>query len=152
MRKSTIFISSVLTTFALVMLYEVVTTYRNISSGSAPSVAQVVETATTEPTEIPASVTPSFISPEQAAQLAAAVVGNSNLLSAESSTINGVPAYMITFTNNDLVYVGLDGQILGVQVAPVVQTIVQPVQAKNNKNSGGNGGGGEDHDDEEHDD
>ena len=148
MRKSTVFISAVLTTFTLVMLYGVVSAYRNISTVSV-SAAQDLSTATSEPTSVPTS-TPSTITPEDAAQLAALVVGNTNLLSAESSSINGVNAYMVTFTNKDVVYVGLDGQILGVQVAPVVMNIVQPVRVNNNNNGGG--GNDENHEDHEDDD
>jgi hypothetical protein len=129
------------------MLYGVVSAYQNISTASV-SAAQDLSTATSEPTSVPTS-TPSTIPPEEAAQLAALVVGNTNLLSAESSSINGVNAYMVTFTNKDVVYVGLDGQILGVQVAPVVMNIVQPVRVNNNNGGGGND---EDHDDHEDDD
>ena len=148
MRKSTVFISAVLSTFTLVMLYGVVSAYQNISTASV-SAAQDFSTATSEPTSVPTS-TPSMITPEEAAQLAALVVGNTNLLSAESSSINGVNAYMVTFTNKDVVYVGLDGQILGVQVAPVVMNIVQPVRVNNNNNGGG--GNDENHEDHEDDD
>jgi hypothetical protein len=62
-------------------------------------------------------------------------------LSAESSSINGLNAYKITFTNNDVVYVGLDGQILGVQIAPVVvnvQVPVAPVKHKDRNKSNNN--------------
>ena len=87
------------------------------------------------------TATQTILTPEQAAQLAVQVVGNTNLLSAESSSVNGTDAYKITFTNNDVVYVGLDGQILGLQVAPVVVNVVAPAPAKhknkdkNNDNS-----------------
>ena len=161
MRKSTIFISAVLTTFALVMLYGVVSAYRNISNVQEVA-ALTNDTATPESTVEPTiepTATATSITPEQAAQLAAQVVGNTNLLSAESSSINGTNAYMITFTNNDVVYVGLDGQILAVQVAPVVNVVVQaPVKNKDrDKNNGNNtstDNGSESHEDdhEEHDD
>lgn len=134
MRKSTIFISAVLTTFALVMLYGVVSAYRNISNVTEAA-AMTSNTATPEPTEAPTepAVIPSaaapMLTPELAAQMAAQVVGNSNLLSAESSNINGTDAYKITFTNNDVVYVGLDGQILSVQIAPVVVNVSVPIPA-----------------------
>ena len=146
MRKSTIFISAVLTTFALVMLYGVVSAYRDIAI--APEAALAVDTATAEPTMEP-TATSAFITPEQAAQLAAQVVGNSNLLSAESSSINGVNAYKIIFTNNDVVYVGLDGQVLAVQVAPVVVNSAPVVVNVEKHNNGG--GSGESHDDHEED-
>jgi hypothetical protein len=137
MRKSTIFISAVMTTFALVMLYNVASAYR--SNQNAPEVAatavQPTATLVPEPTNEPAPTQVS-LSPEEAAKLATQVVGNSNLLSAESSNVNGVDAYKITFTNNDVVYVGLDGQILSVQVAPVVVNVTLPAQQKNKNNSG----------------
>jgi hypothetical protein len=159
MRKSTIFISSVLTTFALVMLYGVVSAYRNISSVPEVS-ALTANTATSEPTTEPTSApvateTQTMLTPEQAAQLAAQVVGNSNLLSAESSSFNGTNAYKITFTNNDVAYVGLDGQILSIQVAPVVVNVpasAPVVQHTDKNNSNNTSGSGENHDGREHDD
>jgi hypothetical protein len=144
MRKSTIFISAVLTTFALVMLYGVVSAYQSMSNlpdaTPLPTDTAVPDTPEPDPTLEP-TATQAFISPEQAAQLAVQVVSNPNLLSAESSSVNGTNAYKITFTNNDVVYIGLDGQVLGVQIAPVVVNVsapaVQQVKHKN-KNSNNN--------------
>src|SRR5690242_6191581 len=134
MRKTTIFISSVLTTFALVTLYGVVSAYRNISN--VPKVSALsVDTATAEPTAAPTEDAPVAVptqaafTPVQAAQLAAQVVGNTDLLSAESSNLNGTDAYKITFTNNDVVYVGITGQILSVQIAPAAVNVSVPVPA-----------------------
>jgi hypothetical protein len=135
MRKSTVFISAVLTTFALVMLYSLVSAYRG-NKNVAEAAAQPTATLIPEPTELPAP-TETILTPEEAAQLATEVVGHDNLLSAESSNINGIDAYKITFTNNDIVYVGLDGQIVSVQVAPVVVNIAPPIKHKNKNNGGG---------------
>lgn len=151
MRKSTVFISVVLTTFVLVMLYNVASAYRQNSEAVAISTqppATLIPTAT----DIPAPTEAVALTPEEAAQLAAQVVSNSNLLSAESSDINGVNAYKITFTNNDVVYIGLDGQILSVQVAPVTINVAPPVKKhKNNQNNGGNNGAQVNHEsNEEH--
>lgn len=163
MRKSTIFISTILTTFALVMLYGVVSAYRNISTDTEAS-ALAMDTPTTEPTSEPTAepaVTPTTVTPVEAAQLAAQVVGNSSLLSAESSVINNLAAYKITFTNNDVVYVGLDGQILAIQIAPLVVNVAVPAQTRNRDRNhsddtsatGNNGAATEDHDEhEDHDD
>ena len=145
MRKSTIFISTILTTFALVILYGVVSAYQNISTGTEAS-ALAIATSTPEPTDEPTSepiseptATATSVTPEEAAQLAAQVVGNSNLLSAESSVMNNLPAYKITFTNNDIVYVGLNGQILTVQVAPLVVNVAAPAKTRTrNKNNNDN--------------
>jgi hypothetical protein len=162
MRKSTIFISAVLTTFALVMLYRVASAYNDDQTK-----ASAEPTAIPAPTEAEAPApTEAALGPEEAAQLAAQVVGKTNLLSAESSNFNGVDAYMVTFTNNDIVYVGLDGEILGVQVAPVVIN-VEPLKKNKHKNNDGGGSqnvsnssGGEEehhesneeHNEEEHED
>lgn len=158
MRKVTVFISFVLTTFVLVMLYGVVKAYQSNEAMQAAQVAvqQDVVTSTPVPTDAPTS-TPTIITPEEAAQLAVQVVGQDNLLSAETSTFNGLNAYLITFTNKDVVYVGLDGQILSVQVAPVVVSVApQPKKDKNKNDNQGqvsNGGGEhEDDHDDEHDD
>jgi hypothetical protein len=136
MRKSTIFISAVLTTFALVMLYNVASAYRNnqtVTEVTAEPTATAAPELTLVPQPTPTEV---ILTPEEAAQLATQVVGNDSLLSAESSNINGLDAYKITFTNNDIVYVGLDGHILSVQVAPVVVNVMLPVKQKNkNHNS-----------------
>ncbi len=149
MRKSTIFISAVLTTFALVMLFRVVAAYNNnkITAQAAAVASNTLPapTATDPPTAAPAPTTSAALSPTAAAQLAAQVMGNPNLLSAESSSYNGVNAYLITFTNNDVVYVGLDGRILSVQKASVASVMVNaapPAQQAFGGSSSGFGGGG----------
>jgi len=159
MRKSTLFISAVLTTFALVMLYQVASAYNDSRKTTEAAAEPTASLAATEPpeTEAPAPMDV-VLGPEQAAHLAAQVVGNTNLLSAETSSFNGVDAYLITFTNNDVVYVGLDGQILAVELSPVVINVAPPPKNKNKNNDGGHtqsnssSGEHEDHDDDDHDD
>ncbi len=161
MRKSTIFISAVLTTFALVMLYGVVSAYQSMSNlpdaTPLPTATAITDTPEPDPTIEP-TATQAFITPEQAAQFAAQVVSNPNLLSAESWSLNGTNAYKITFTNNDVVFIGLDGQVLGVQIAPVVVNVSAPaVQQVKHKNKDNNTSSEshDDHDDDhedEHDD
>lgn len=153
MRKSTIFISAVLTTFALVMLYGVVSAYQSYANlpeaTPLPTQTAIPDTPEPDPTLEPAA-TQAFITPEQAAQLAAQVAGNPNLLSAESWNLNGTSTYKITFTNNDVVYIGLDGQVLGVQIAPVVVNVSAPaVQQAKHKNKDNNNTSSQSHDDHE---
>ena len=151
MRKSTIFVSAVLTTFTLVMLYGVVYAYQNMSGNQEAALpATDAPTSTPEPLSEP-STTPEMITPTRAAQLAAQVVGNTSLLSAESSTFNGASAYLITFTNQDLVYVGLDGEILGVQIAPVIMNVSASLQVrqKNRDNSNSSSQSHDEHEDHE---
>jgi hypothetical protein len=153
MRKSTVFISSVLTTFAMVILYGVVKAYQSNAIIQTADVPVQPAIATVVPTDVPTQ-TSAVITPEEAAQLAAQVVGHDNLLSAETSNFNGVDAYLVTFTNKDMVYIGLDGQVLSVQIAPVFVNVAPPVKKNNNNNnnnqsSNNNSGEGEH---EEHDD
>lgn len=155
MRKSTIFISSVLTTFALVILYGVVRAYQNnVTTQAIQATEQPATVVSAVPTDTPLP-TPTTITPTEAAQLAVQVIGRDNLYSAETSDFNGVPAYLITFTNKDMVYIGLDGQVLSVQIAPVIVNNV--VAAPNNNNNQSNNNRSNDGDDEheeheEHDD
>jgi len=135
MRKSTIFISAVLTTFALAMLYNVASAYRDRKNVNTTHIdAQPTSTQVQAPANEPAP-TRVFLSAVEAAQLAAQVVGNSNLLSAESSNINGLDAYKITFTNNDVVYIRPDRQVLSVQVAPEVVNVALPEKHNKDNNS-----------------
>ncbi len=139
MRKSTIFISAVLTTFALVMLYRVAAAYSD-NKVAATVAAQPAAHPTTITEELLAAPDP-VLGPVDAAQVAAQVIGNTNLGSAESSSYNGVNAYRITFTNNDVVYVGMDGQILSVQIAPVTPAppiVVNAAPTKKHKDNHGN--------------
>ena len=99
------------------------------------------------PAEAPApapAAAASGVSPQNAAQIAASYLGRSDLYSVESAQYNGASAYLVTFTSGDLVYVGLDGQVLFVKAA------------KGQIASGGGGGGHEhekgEHEHEEHDD
>ena len=154
MRKSTVFISSVLTTFALVILYGVVKAYQSNAIIQTADVPVQPAVATVVPTDVP-TATPTAVTPEEAAQLAAQVVGHDNLLSAETSNFNGVDAYLITFTNNDMVYIGLDGQVLSVQIAPVFVNVAPLVKNNNNNNNQNNNNRSNEveHDEhEEHDD
>jgi len=139
MRKSSIFISATLTTFALVVLYGVVSAYRGIADTTVAS-PQITATSTLEATATVAP-TQTALSAEQAAQVAAQLLNRKDLLSAESSNVNGTNAYKVIFISGDIVYVGLDGKILSIQIAPHVVTIqAQPAQQTNNNNNTGNGG------------
>jgi len=147
MRKSTIFISIALTTMMLVMLFGVVSAYQTITSSvnsiqtDPQSVSQQlpVSNVVAQPTDIP--TIPTQLTPQQAAQFAALTIGRTDLYSVESTTWNGLQAYLVTFSSGDLVYVSPEGQILEItKVQPTVVTI---------SNNGG-GGGGQEHENNEH--
>ena len=143
MRKSTLFISAVLTTFMLAVLAGVV----SMNKKSSDVTAVVTEPA---PIEVAAELpqpTPTvaaFITPEQAAALAAQVLGHDDVYSVETSVFNGESVYLVTFSSGDLVYVSPQGMIVSVTPAPVV-VYSAPVANNHNKvrrpPTGGGGGG-----------
>jgi hypothetical protein len=162
MRKSTLFLSAVLTTFVMAMLAGVASAYQGIVSSKQLGVLQpLTQTQDESQTKsvadaIPAEVQTVNLTPEEAAGLAAQVLGRDDLFSVEVTDLNGETVFMVTFTSGDLVYVSLDGQIRSIGQVQVETVVVS---------SGGGGGGGggnntpnntsqsnEDHDDDDHDD
>lgn len=143
MRKSTLFISAAVTAFMLAVLFGVVSAYQNITSVAAQptpftEVAQVVDSAPVQvstPIPLPSQPAPA-ISSDQAADIASKVMGKTDLYSVELTQFEGIDAYLVTFSSGDLVYVGLDGQILSISKLPVTVVTVS------NNGNGGNGGGG----------
>ena len=162
MRKSTLFISIVLTTFMLAVLFGVVSAYQRVVNTTDTRLVQAPPTQIVELVGNPiapaaAPVQNVNITPEEAVAIASKVMNQTDVYTIEVTQLDGVDAYLVTFSSGDLVYVGLDGQILSVSKLPV--TVITQVQPSNN---GGNGGGGSsffssgDHDEheehEEHDD
>lgn len=150
MRKSTLFISAVLTTFILAILFNVVNTARNKDGTitQAEPAAEVVILPTETPLPAP-TATAIFLSPEQAAALAGQVLGRTDLLSVETALFNNESVYLVKFINGDQVYISSNGSVLSVVLAPP-QVVVVQVQNKNKEDrsprpgGGGGGGGGDD--------
>ena len=149
MRKSTLFISTILTTFMLVVLAGVVSNYKNSSNLTEVAAQQetvVVPTETAIPTAVP------FLTAEEAAALAAQVMGNTDLFSVETSLFNNADAYLVTFTSGDLVYVSPQGQILSIghivttPVASAAPAAVNSNRPPRPPRPTSGGGGGDDHD------
>ena len=115
--KRTLFISAVLTAFALATLGGVAMAVKQSSSIPTPA-------STPPPTSAPvvaaatATATTVALSPQDAAALASNVINDKQMYSVESSPINGVNAYKVVFSSGSVVFVGLDGQILSVTQAP----------------------------------
>jgi uncharacterized membrane protein YgcG len=138
MRKSTLFISAVLTTFVMAMLAGVASAYQSVVNNDqvvAQSQPQAQTVAEVAPAPTPTEVQPVNWTPEQAAALAAQVLGHDDLYSVEITDLNGETVYMVTFSSGDLVYVSLDGQLRSIGNVPVETVVV-------NSGGGGRGGGG----------
>lgn len=144
MRKSTLFISAVLTTFVMAMLAGVASAYQEIVKADQLSFLKPQAQASTEAQVKAAAdvIVPTATevqdvnwTPEEAAGLAAQVLGRDDLYSVEVADLNGETVFMVTFTSGDLVYVSLDGQIRSIGKVQVETVVVS---------SGGGGGGRKD--------
>ncbi len=137
MRKSTLFISTVLTIFMMATIFGVASAYqqivRNQSAAAQVSVAQVapvVQPANVEPVSVP---TLAVVTPQQATTIASTFLNDTGVYSVETVDYQGIVAYLVTFSSGNLVYVSTTGEILAVsKIAPIVVV----------RNTGGNSGGG----------
>jgi hypothetical protein len=168
MRKSTLFISAALTAFMLAVLVGVASAYQNIVKSAAvtaqpPTAVALVENISAPQAAAPTAVT--ALTPEQAAALAAQVLGRTDLFSVETADLNGASVYLVTFSAGDLVYVSPEGQILSIsKIVPTV--VVNTVKARRSNNDeqvsvpvppggsddNGNENNNEHDDDDDHDD
>jgi uncharacterized membrane protein YgcG len=144
MRKSTLFISAILTTFMMAVLVGLVSNFQNKNKEEAAAqteepVAAVEELPTA--TALPAATQAAFITPEMAAALASQVLGRTDLLSVETSVFNGEQAYLVKFIPGDQVYVSPTGQILSIAMVPAPTTTPAAVASSGGSSSGNNGGG-----------
>lgn len=155
MRKSTLFISIALTTFMLAVLFGVVSEYKSIINSTPEAAAQPQPTVMAQAivsAPIPTQV--ASITPEEAAAIAGKVIGRTDLYSVEGAQFEGVNAYLVTFSSGDLVYVGMDGQVLS--ISKIVVTVVDQGRhgggGNGEEDSGGGNNGGDDDDHEGGDD
>jgi uncharacterized protein YpmB len=158
MRKSTLFISALLTVFLMAILFGVASAYQQMvnvkgkAAATPQAASQRVQADFAPVPTVTEIVAPLVVTPEQATTVAVDFLGDSNVYSVEVVDYEGAATYLVTFSSGDLVYVSSAGMV-------VANTKIQPVVvvASNSGNGGGsqdnnNGGssGGEDH--EDHDD
>lgn len=157
MRKSTLFLSSVLTTFMLAIMAGAVSAYQKVVKNTdltAAATSVATEPAASEVAAAPAATT---LAPEQAAALAAQVIGRTDLYSVETTDFNGASVYLVTFSSGDLVYVSPDGQILSIsKIPPVVVSVPSGPKDGNRDSQGGSSQGSQqqysEHEDDHSDD
>ena len=146
MRKNAMFISAAITAFVLAMLAGVVSAYNGISS------SKLLSSSTAQPVALSIAITPtaSVVNVQDAETIASQYINRTDLYSIEMTNLSGAQAYKVTFSSGDIVYVGLDGQVLKAAPPPAPITIYA--------NGGGGGGntappppaenhGGDDHND-----
>lgn len=164
MIKSVTFISIAVTTFVLILLAGVVYAYQGsiTSTSSAPAQASsdvqsvVLPLIASSPTDIPT------ISPQDAASIAVKFSNRTDLYSVELADFNSSQTYKVVFSSGDVIYVAMDGRVIGIAsssqsvvASPTVQPQVVftgPIKKRptrglsgGNNNLGGGGGGSGDH-------
>jgi hypothetical protein len=112
MKKSSLFISFILTTFVLAVLAGVVSASRYFTGTAQGADAQ------SAPAILETNTVPTDLMPEQLAQIAARFLGRNDLYSVEIAPFNGLSAYKVTFSSGDQVYIDPQGQVLSVLAAP----------------------------------
>ena len=127
MKKSTLFISVILTSFVLTVAIGAVTAFGANAEAETPQ----ANTAPVQPVVLEnpkATATASAavgdtqainLTPEQGAQLAAAYLGRSDLYSVEGQDVNGTIIYRVTFNNGDIAIISSDATIFQFIPAPV---------------------------------
>ena len=163
MRKSTLFISAVLTTFVMAMLAGVASAYQKMSEADQVAAitpeSQPQDQMVIDSIPAPTEVQPVNWTPEEAAALAAQVLGHDDLYSVEVTDLNGESVYVVTFSSGDLVYVSMDGQIRSIGKVEVETVVVSTggggkSGGKNNNKANNSSQSHDEHEDdhEEHDD
>jgi hypothetical protein len=121
-------------------------TYQTISSPVVEDVQAQAEVAPISQEPVAVVPQPVNLTPDQAADLASQVMGDTELFSVEVTQFNGESVYLVTFSSGNLVYMSLDGRILSIDKLDVVV-----VSAPSN-NQGNNNNGSRTRDDHEHED
>ena len=143
--KIALFLSATLTAFVVATLSGVVNKVTSATpENGVPSVkAMAIESATAtleQPTDLPeptAQQAQQPLGPEQAAALAAEAISREDVYSVETSTYEGAEAYKVVFSSGDIVYIGLDSQVLATtKLQPVVVSVAATKPPKKNRNNG----------------
>jgi hypothetical protein len=125
MKKSSLFISTLLTTFVLAILGGVFTVNRALTTpvqASAPGLVQlpsaIPPTPVTPATPATIPTIPGIVSPEEAAQIAAHITGYGKLYSVETTLFGGTDTYKVTFSSGNIAYMDLQGKLVAAFLAP----------------------------------
>ena len=151
MKRGVTLISVAITAFSVVIIASIVYGYR-VSAGpqSAPlqAPASLMEPRPSPELVSAASTQSTTTSPKQAAALASEFLGRTDAYSVQLAEYSGVQAYKVTFTSGDVVYVSLDGKILGSEL-PTVQ-LASARRQNRDDSDGQSGDGSDDGEHEEH--
>ena len=135
MRKSTLILSIILTGVVLALLFVLVSTYKKVVAtavpGEATQVAEQAQPAQQLPVQNLADAPAAgSVRIYDAAAAAAKVLGRTDVYITEYAQLNGADVYLVSFLSGDLVYVGLDGQVISTSKQDPIGTY-QPTSHRN---------------------
>ena len=135
MRKSTLILSIILTGVVLALLFMLVSTYRRVVAtavpGDATQAAEQAQPAQQLPVQNLADAPAAGnVRIYEAAAAAAKVLGRRDVYITEYAQLNGADVYLVSFLSGDLVYVGLDGQVISTSKQDPIGTY-QPTSHRN---------------------
>lgn len=135
MRKSTLILSIILTGVVLALLFVLVSTYKKVVAtavpGEATQAAEQAQPAQQLPVQNLADVPAAGnVRIYDAAAAAAKVLGRTDVYITEYAQLNGADVYLVSFLSGDLVYVGLDGQVISTSKQDPIGTY-QPTSHRN---------------------
>ena len=141
MRRSISLISIAFTAFSVVIMASVIYGYR-VSARSRSAASEAAQPQPSAELVASASIPRLRISPQAAADVASQFLDRTDAYSVQLAEYNGVQAYKVTFSSADVVYISLDGQVLGSEPAPV-QLADLNAHRKARDDGGKRGGGGD---------
>ena len=149
MKRGVTLVSVAITAFSVVIMASVVYGYR--VSARPESAQQTAPVSAREPRPSPelisaASTASITFSARDAAAVASEFLGRTDAYSVQLAEYNGRQAYKVTFTSGDVVYVSLNGQVLGSEL-PTVQLVSSGGNRRDDR--AGGAGGEDDHEDHE---
>src|SRR5512146_818196 len=126
MSKLVIGISASITAFILALTAGAVHAYRTASQAAltvqqppaATEAASQVGASLLEQAPAPAVAAVQNVAPQDAASIAAKAINRTDLYSVELADYQGTQAYKVTFSSGDVVYIALDGKLLGTEAPP----------------------------------
>ena len=135
MRKSTLILSIILTGVVLALLFVLVSTYKKVVAtavpGEATQAAEQAQPAQQLPVQNLADVPAAGnVRIYDAAAAAAKVLGRTDVYITEYAQLNGADVYLVSFLSGDIVYVGLDGQVISTSKQDPIGTY-QPTSHRN---------------------
>ena len=159
MPKKNLLISAALTAFVLVMLTGVASAYKEITSNFvlaqseptvAPTIAPTIEAVAV--VVVPTATVTVILTHQEAALVAANYMEQTDLYSVEIAPWEDIEeAYKVVFSTGDIVYVSMDGQILGTEEPPTI-VITKSNNGGNNNQPAPSNDRDNDHDDDHDDD